>query len=50
MNKDYNKESLTKIFNHSINYDYKNLEKELRDRLIIKEKNKEQNDNKQINK
>ena len=55
VNKDYNKESLTKIFNHSINYDYKNLEKELRDRLIIKEKNKEQNDkeqndNKQINK
>ena len=35
-NKDYNKEMITKIFIHSINYDYKDLEKELRDRLVIK--------------
>jgi transposase len=35
-NKDYNKEMITKIFIHSIKYDYKDLEKELRDRLIIK--------------
>lgn len=38
--KDYNKESLTKIFNHSLKYSYTNLEKELRDRLIIKQNNK----------
>ena len=31
-----NKEMITKIFIHSIKYDYKDLEKELRDRLIIK--------------
>ena len=37
-NKDYDKEMITKIFTHSINYDYKDLEKELRDRLIIKNK------------
>jgi len=35
-NKDYTKEMITKIYNHSIYYDYKDLEKELRDRLIIK--------------
>ena len=37
VNKDYNKEELTKIFNHSVKYNYKDLEKELRDRLIIKQ-------------
>ena len=40
VNKDYNKESLTKIFNHSLKYSYTDLEKELRDRLIIKQNNK----------
>lgn len=39
-NTDYNKKSITKIFNHSIKYNYKDLEKELRDRLIIKQNNK----------
>jgi len=37
---DYNKERLTKIFNHSLKYSYTDLEKELRDRLIIKQNNK----------
>lgn len=40
VNKEYNKERLIKIFNHSIKYNYGDLEKELRDRLIIKQNNK----------
>jgi len=40
VNTDYNKERLTVIFNHSLKYSYKDLEKELRDRLIIKQNNK----------
>jgi len=34
--KSYNKEKITKIFNYSLKYNYNNLEKELKDRLIIK--------------
>ena len=37
-NKDYNTAMIEKIFNHCIKYDYKDLEKELRDRIIIREK------------
>jgi transposase len=40
VNKDYNKEKLLKIFNHSLKYNYGDLEKELKDRLIIKQNNK----------
>ena len=40
VNKEYNKERLTVIFNHSLKYSYTDLEKELRDRLIIKQNNK----------
>ena len=35
-NKEYTKEKIIIIFKRSIHYDYKDLEKELRDRLIIK--------------
>ena len=34
--KSYNKEKITKIFNYSLKYNYNNLEKELKGRLIIK--------------
>jgi transposase len=34
----YDKEKITKLFKHSINYSYEDLEKELRDRLIIRNK------------
>ena len=37
VNNDYNKEELTKFLNYSVKYNYKDLEKELRDRLIIKQ-------------
>ena len=37
-NKDYNTAMIENFFNHCIKYDYKDLEKELRDRIIIREK------------
>ena len=32
-NNEYSKEKILKIFNHAFNYNYKNIEKELRDRI-----------------
>jgi transposase len=40
VNKEYDYDKLLKIFNHSLKYNYKDLEKELRDRIIIKVNNK----------
>ena len=40
INDRYDKETLTKIFKHSIDYNHGDLEKELRDRLIINQSKK----------